>query len=49
MNWKIIGIDLYLCSLSYFFSQGINKKIFKETFVSFIQKVLANINEKKNN
>lgn len=47
MNWKIIGINLYLCSLSYFFSQGINF-FFKETFVSFIQKVLANINEKKN-
>lgn len=47
MNWKIIGIDLYLCSLSYFFSQGIN--FFTETFVSFIQKDLANINEKKNN
>lgn len=40
MNWKIIGINLYLCSLSYFFSQSINF-FFKETFVSFIQKVLA--------
>lgn len=60
INWKIIGMKLYLSSLDYFFSQSV--KFFIEgnfwmpvvfflstgTLMSFIQKVLANINEKKN-